>query len=235
MKQLVIDPNPYLPHPPQPDREPRRTPRHRFAADQQADRLTPFNHPLQPKPGGERQPPERVDGRFAGVEHDEPEMSRAEHERERPNGLLHRALVAIATEAGVKDYVAANPQQPGEINAGCFRGRDIEHVERVDEGHKFSACGGRGGKAQQHAGPPRRPRSDDLGELPAREPASQRLIQPGDATWTDGVFIPRIERREHRRERAVETARPEQRFKVGAGKLIERGHTFAFYSPDREL
>ena len=85
------------------------------------DGLAPFDHALQPQPGRERQPPKRRRGRFPDIEHNDAEVAGLQHERERADRLLQRALVQVAAQAGVGDDVAANPQQAIEIDAGGRR------------------------------------------------------------------------------------------------------------------
>ncbi len=182
-------------------------------------------------PGGERQPPQGVGRRLSHIERDEPEVAGREHECERPDGLLHRALVHIAAQTRMGRDMTADPEQAVEIEAGG-RGRlDIEHVERVDERHQFSTPAGRGQQAQQQARAARRSRADDLGELPAREPASEFCVQSRNTRGTDGVFIVGVERRQGRRERAVELTRTEQRFEMGGCA----GHNVSLYLRFLEL
>ena len=48
--------------------------------------------------------------------------------------------------------------------------------------------------------------------------AAQPCVQGGDPGGRNGAFIPRIEQRHRRRQRAVELADAKQRFEIGAGK-----------------
>ena len=81
----------------------------------------------------------RVGRRFRGVEHDEPEVAGLQHQRERANRLLERALIHVAAQARIRHDVSADPEQPIEIDAGGRRRFDVEHVERVDERDQLAA------------------------------------------------------------------------------------------------
>ncbi len=85
-------------------------------ADQHARRLAAFDHALQPQPGRERQTPDGVGRSFADVEHDQAEVPGLQHERERADRLLERALVEIAARSGMHGDVPANPEQPGQVD-----------------------------------------------------------------------------------------------------------------------
>ncbi len=54
--------------------------------------------------------------------HHETEIAGLQHERERADGLLHRALIHVAAQAGIGHDVSANPEQAIEIDASG-RGR----------------------------------------------------------------------------------------------------------------
>ena len=96
-------------------------------------------------------------------------------------GLLERALVQVAAQAGIGHDVAADPEQPVEIDAGRGGRRDVEHVERIDERDELAARGGRREHLQQQARAARRSRADELGELAARKPAAQPRVQRRNA------------------------------------------------------
>ena len=121
------------------DRQPCRASRQPLRADQHARRLAPFDHPLQPQPRRERQPPDGVGRRLGDIEDDEAEVARLQDERQRFNRLLERALIEIAAHARARDDVAANPEQPGEIEAGRGRRRHVEAIERVDQRDELAA------------------------------------------------------------------------------------------------
>ena len=104
-----------------------------------------------------------------------PNWPASQHERERADGLHQRALVEIAAQPGVRHDEAADPEQPIEIDAGLGRRFHVEHVERIDERDELAARAGRRQQLEQQARPPRRPRADELGHVPARDPA----MQPG--------------------------------------------------------
>ena len=72
--------------------------------------------------------------------------------------------------------LAADPEQPAEIDAGGRRRGDVEHVEHVDEGHDLVPRRRRGEHLQQHARAARRSRAHDLRQLAARKPARQRRV-----------------------------------------------------------
>src|SRR5262249_2362667 len=74
-------------------REPGRAPRHRTRAHEPACRRAAFDQPLQPQPGGERQPADRLGRRVGEVERDEAEIAGREHEADRFHRLLERALI----------------------------------------------------------------------------------------------------------------------------------------------
>ena len=67
-------------------------------SDQHARGLAAFDHPLQPQPGRERQPPDGVGRRLGDIEHDEAEVAGLQHERERADRLLDRALIELAAQ-----------------------------------------------------------------------------------------------------------------------------------------
>ena len=115
-------------------------------------------------------------GASADVEHDEAEVAGLQHQRERADRLLERALVQIAAQSRVGDDVAADPQQPIEIDAGRRRRLDVEHVERIDQRDQLAARGRRRQHLQQQAGAPRRSRADQLRQLAARKPAAQPRV-----------------------------------------------------------
>ena len=77
---------------------------------------------------------------------------------------------------GFDDDVAADPQQPIEIDAGRRRRLDVEHVERVDQRDQLAARGRGRQHLQQEAGAARRSRADELGQLAARKPAAQPRV-----------------------------------------------------------
>ena len=115
-------------------------------------------------------------GASADVERDEAEVAGLQHERERADRLLERALIQIAAQPGIRHDVAADPEQPIEIDAGRRRRLDVEHVERIDERDELAARGGRRQHLQQQARASRRSRADQLGQLAAREPAAQPCV-----------------------------------------------------------
>ena len=77
---------------------------------------------------------------------------------------------------GFDDDVAADPEQPAEIDAGGRRRLDVEHVERIDERDELAARGRRGEHLQQQARPARRSRADQLRQLAARKPAAEPRV-----------------------------------------------------------
>jgi len=111
--------------------------------------------------------------RFGDVEGDEPEVARLQDEPERAQRLLERALVQVAAHSGIADDVPADPEQSIEIDTSGGRRLDIEHVERVDERDELAARRRGGEHLVQQARPPRRARTDELGDLAARKPASE--------------------------------------------------------------
>ena len=157
-------------------REPRRAAGHPIRTDQQAGGLGAFDHPLQPQPGRERQSPDGVGGRFARVKRHQAELAGLQHERERPDRLHHRTLIEIAAQPRVRHDEAADPEQPIEIDPGAGRRFHVEHVERIDERDELAAPGGRRQHAAQKSRASRRSRADELGHLPARNPAVQLLV-----------------------------------------------------------
>src|SRR3954447_13947914 len=69
-------------------------------ADKHTSRLGALDDVLQPPPGGERQPLERVRRRFPGVECDEPEVSCLQHKGERFDRAIECPLIHVAAETG---------------------------------------------------------------------------------------------------------------------------------------
>ena len=72
-------------------------------------------------------------GASADVEHDEAEIAGLEHERERRIACSSARWFRSRHSPGLRDDVAANPQQTIEIDAGGGRRLDVEHVERIDQ------------------------------------------------------------------------------------------------------
>ena len=106
--------------------------------------------------------------RLGGVEHHEAEVPRLQHERERFDGLIERALIQSRHRPGLDHDLAADPQQPAEIDAGRLGRRDVEHVEHIDE-------------------------RDDLAAAPvaAASICSNRLVRPDDRAPTSSEIWPR--------------------------------------------
>ena len=158
-------------------------------------------------------------GASADVEHHQAEVAGLQHERERADRLLERALIQVAAQPGIRHDVAADPEQPIEIDAGRRRRLDVEHVERIDERDELAARGGRRQHLQQQARAPRRPRADELGHLPAREPAAAAArLRPHVRSRPV-----QLERRARQAagKRPIELLRMEERFEIGA---CERSH-----------
>ena len=204
-------------------------------ADEHAYRLAAFDHPLQPEPGRKRQASQRVGRRLADIERDEPEVAGLQHERERPDGLLDRALIQVAAQTRVRHDMAADPEQAIEIDAGRRGRADVEHVERIDERDEFAARRGGREQPQQQARPARRSRPDELGQLPARKPAPEPRVQRGNAGRRDGVFIMRIGGGSAVVSVRSSLAGAEQRFEIGTGERGHKGDDFALSSPSTEL
>ena len=114
--------------------------------------------------------------RFGDVEGDEPEVARLQDERERAQRLLERALIHVAAHPGIADDVPADPEQSIEMDPGRGRRLDIEHVERVDERDELAVRRRGGEHPMQQARPSRRARTDELGDLSARKPASEMNV-----------------------------------------------------------
>ena len=151
--------------------------RHRLVADEHAGRLAAFDDALQPQPRRERQPPERVRRRLGGVEHDEAEVAGLQHERERLDRLLERALIQVAAQARIGHDLAR-----GSTAAGRDRRRPPPPTRRrTCRAHRRARrarcrAGRRGQHLQQQARAARRSRADELRQLAARKPAAQPRV-----------------------------------------------------------
>ena len=165
--------------------QPRGTVRQPLRADEHAGRLAAFDHPLQPQPGRERQPPERVRRRVGDVEGDQAERARLQDERQRFHRVLERALIRIAAQARIRHDVAADPRAPGEIEAGRSRGRHVEPIGRVDQRDELAARRRCAHHPQDRTRAARRSRPDELGQLSAREPPPSRA---SNAVTPDGAM-----------------------------------------------
>ena len=204
-------------------RQPRRAARQPLAAHEHARRLAPFEHALQPQPRRERKTADRIGRRVGGVEGDEAEVAGLQDKRERVHRLLERALIQIAAEPRIHHDVAANPEQPIEIQPGRLRRPDVEAIEHIDERDELAARGRRGEHPQQEARAPRGSRADQLRQLPARQAAAQSRVERRKAGGGHGEIVARAgaprggrHRRQRRRQRAIELPGPKQRFEVGA-------------------
>ena len=90
-------------------RQPRRAARHRLASHQHARRVAAFDETLEPQPGGERQPADRVARRVGDIERDETEVPRRENEREGFDRLIDRPRIQVPAKPWVRHGVPANP------------------------------------------------------------------------------------------------------------------------------
>ena len=118
-------------------------------------------------------------GASATSNDDQTEIAGLQHERERADRLLERALIHIAAHARIRHDVPADPEQAIEIDAGRRRRFDVEHVERIDERDELAARGRGRQHLQQQARAARRSRADQLGQLAAREPAAEPCVEGG--------------------------------------------------------
>jgi len=84
--------------------------------------------------------------------------------------------VHVAAQPRIRDDVAADPEQPREIDPGGRRRFDVEHVERIDERDELAARCRRREHLQGEARPARRARTDDFRNVPARQPAADPCV-----------------------------------------------------------
>ena len=107
-------------------------------------------------------------GASPDVEHDQTEVAGLQHERERPDRLLHRALVQVAAQPGIGHDVPADPEQPIEID------------RRPPPPTRRRTC-----RAHRRARRARRARS------PPPSCCSSRLVRPDDRGPTSSDSWPR--------------------------------------------
>ena len=108
---------------------------------------------------------------------------------------------------------------------GCRGRRDVEPIERVDE--RGDARRARGGRhhLQQQRGAAGRARAGEFRQLAARQPAAQARIERRPCRSAPARSGPPLQRRQRRRQRAIELAVPKGGFEQRAQRMIR--HMFA--------
>ena len=117
------------------------------------------------------------------IDGDDGEATGLQHEVERLDRAIDDAL-GRAVASGRR--LAANPQQPIEIDAGRRRAGDVEAIARVNQRGDLATTRGGAEQVKQERGAPRRVRSGKLRDLTARQsaPSGSRAAQER-VDWCD--------------------------------------------------
>ena len=153
--------------------------------------VLPFDHPLHPQPGRERQSagaPRAAHRRRSNTT--SPKLPACRTSVSALMRLIDRARIAIARQPRVGRDTPADPEQAIERRPGGRRRLDVEPIERIDQPHQLAARRRRRHQAQQHARARRTTRGPTISDScprgnppPSRDrPARARRVAPAAAS-----------------------------------------------------
>jgi hypothetical protein len=182
--------------------------------------LLPFEHFLQPQPGGHGNPPQGLDGRIGQIEGHKRHAARLQDEVRGLQRALDGPISAGLTAAGGGGRecrgrsFAAHPEQAVQAHASGRHRLHVEHVEGVYKRRQLAPA--RRGRQHRHqeAGPARGARAYHFREVPQREASAKLLIQRGQACCRRFRRNCEPAALDDGHQSAVELLRPEQRFDI---------------------